>query len=41
MGKIIIALKKANIYQLRDFHKLVNKEIQRRKKKESKGVKKL
>lgn len=38
-GKIIIALKKSNIYQLKDLHKLVNKEIQRRKKKESKGLK--
>lgn len=39
-GKLIIALKKANIYQLKDLAEMINVEIERRKRKELKGLKK-
>ena len=40
-GKLIISLKKSNIFQLKELNDLVNAEIERRKKKEKKGIKKL
>lgn len=38
-GKLITSFKKCNIYQLLDIQELVESEIQRRKKKESKVIK--
>ena len=39
-SKLVIAFKKCNIYQLEEIRELVNSEIERRKKKESKVLKK-
>lgn len=39
-GKLITALKNADIYKLRELSNMINVEIERRKRKELKGLKK-